>query len=892
MRWSCVWVAALLLLAGSLPALSGGATVPLTLEGEVLTGDGTSIIRGATVSLLVYDPTEALRHQDLTVTGTGGNFTFTVPADRWDPGWNITLRSSYSLVDAEGTNSFTLSAATTQQADVRLAWNRTLGTEASTDQHHVVTPRGGIATFTINVTNRGNDTDPIGLQTVIENGSIQYVFHPSNRTVLAPGETRFLNLVLSNPGLLPGDYNLYVTWQSDWYPEGGGVAGLTWTIVPEVDLAMPSSLAGWWPRPLNDGDDALLNCTVLNAGRDAAVRTNITVQVVHPTQGQVLRDKVRLDVPARNSTVASFPWRAVYSDVPYTLTFEVEHPLDISSGDDLVRMQLPVGVSNTPPVVTFLSPSNGTSVNGTVNVVLDVDDPDTPVEGVSIRVAGGPWHDLDPGDPVHSWDTTAHDDGWYVLEAYAWDRYADGPTTEHRLKVENMGPNHPSEVFIEAPMEGDTVGGTLKARGIAFDQDDNVEQVRLRIDTHDWQVAEGTTRWSANLSTEGLAEGAHTLQVIADDGVDLSEIASVQFAVTSRPATALGLAMEISPATVLPGERIVVEGELVYDNGVRAEGLNVGVEGPSGLRIFKESDVRGVFRLSTTAPGSEGTYTYSASTTDGSGLAASNVTTLRVLKSLDPDLAVHAIIIESNRVAVDTNVTVAVEIRNLGYTAGNGTLRAWEGASGTGDLLEERPVTVYTGITLSFVWVPKEKGVVDLTVEVVDVLPSDANLSNNRLSERVEVVDLPDLTVSTIVLSNPRPFNDTTVTASVRIENLGGLNASCTVKLYMDAIGPENQIGDTDAAVGSKAFTFVSFEFGVNTGPRVLYVVIVNTYPEESDTSNNVGTHRFTVGGPFIPPTEEPDNPILGPIDPFVFLLILVAAVIGALGLVLFLRHS
>jgi hypothetical protein len=243
-------------------------------------------------------------------------------------------------------------------------------------------------------------------------------------------------------------------------------------------------------------------------------------------------------------------------------------------------------------------------------------------------------------------------------------------------------------------------------------------------------------------------------------------------------------------------------------------------------------------------------------------------------------------------VAVNTNVTVAIELENLGYTAGNGTLRAWEGSPGVGNLLEERNVTVYTGISVSFVWFPSDKGPVDLTVEVVDVMPSDANSSNNRLSQLVEVVDLPDLKVASIALSNPRPYDNTTISASVRIENIGGLNASCTVKLYMDAIESENLVGDANAAVGANGFAFVTFDALVTIGPHVIYAEIVNAYPDESDISNNIGTHKFTVSGPFVPPTEEEEVPFLGPFSPFLFLLIIVVAVGATIGGILFLRHS
>ena len=135
--------------------------------------------------------------------------------------------------------------------------------------------------------------------------------------------------------------------------------------------------------------------------------------------------------------------------------------------------------------------ARGWTRDGTVAVVVQVADPDTPVGSVHLRIGEGAWIDLPVGNPRYSWDTTTVADGWYVLEAYATDRYSSGPVATHHLKVENMGPNNPPEVYIESPMEGDVAGDVLRARGIAFDQDDNVEEVRLRIDDGPWGAAEG-----------------------------------------------------------------------------------------------------------------------------------------------------------------------------------------------------------------------------------------------------------------------------------------------------------------------------------------------------------------------------------------------------------------
>ncbi len=888
-------VIAMLLAPAALTAVVGDrATSPLTLGGFILTGDGSSAVRGASVSLEIYNSLDALVHLDLTVTLEGGNYSFRVPAIKWDPGWRAHLKATYSLVGVTNFTNHTLTSATAQRVDVLLPWNRTLGASVTVPEPHRTSERDALTSWSINVTNAGNDTDAVTLWTTSSNSSIQTVFNPGNSTVLAPGGTKLIALVASNPGLEPDDYDIRLHWRSQWYPEETGTVDLTWTILPEVELALPRSGISWSPDPLNDGDNALLNCTVLNGGRDAAPLANITMELTHPVDGLVISDKVRVDVPAQGLANASFPWQAVYSEEPYNLKFKVEHPDNVGTGPDEAEVSLSVGVDNVPPTVTFLSPPNTTVVNGTVLIRLKVTDPDSPVEQVRLGIGGGPYFDLPVVDePTYSWDTTGHPDGWYTLRSYASDAYADGPVAYWELKVENGGPNTPPEVFIEAPQEDDTVEDVLEASGIVFDTDDNVEEVLYRIDGGVWTPAEGTTRWNATIDTGDMEPGAHLLEVQASDGIDLSAIESVQFQVTDLPRVHMDMSLVVDPATVLPNERVEVRGELVYGNGVRAAGLQVRIEGPNGLLVYKESDTRGVFRLSTVAPGTEGTYMYSAATTDGDDLSASNATQLRVLKSLDPDLAVTAIRIESEKVAVGINVTVGVDLRNLGFTTGNGTFQAWQGEPGAGELIEERPVTVYDRITVSFDWVPTEDGDVDLTVQVIDVLPSDANLSNNRMVQTVLVANLPDLVLTSISLSIEVPYDNTTFTVSVRVDNEGGLNASCTVRLYLDGRETKDRIGEADLAVSAHGFSYAGFDTMAPRGPHVLYAEIINVYPDESRTDNNNATLRFNVQGPYVPtPPDDGGEVLLGGLTVLQFIGIIVAALVMTVIAVGLLRYG
>ncbi len=859
----------LVVILAALSATSGGsdrATSPLTIEGTVQTGDGTDIVRGASVALLVYDAGDALVHTDLKVTGEGGNYTFVVPANMWDPGVNATLRASYALVGEDGSTDFVLEAGTHMDVDVRIPWNRTLGARVTVEDPQKATPRDGQASYVVSIVNEGNDTDPVVLWAIPEDPGVVAVFHPGNFTELGPGEEELVGLRVSGPGLGPGDYGVALGWRSQWYAGEGGAIDLTWTVNPEVDISVNSSGVSWWPDPLFHGEQADLNCTIRNDGRDAARLTNVSLELVHPTAGQVLRDRVRIDVPAMGTAMASFPWTAEYSEDPYLLRFSVEHPYDVDHDDDLVELQLPVGVRNEPPAVSFIAPGNGSHVNGTVVVRLSVTDPDTPVTGVRLRIGDGEWVSLGTVAPfTHSWDSTRGADGWYVLEAQASDRYSDSEVARVEVKVENMGPNHAPEVYIEAPQDGDTVGDPMVALGIAFDEDDNVKYVEVRIDGGAWMMADGSTRWNISVPTTSLAVGPHTMEVRGHDGIDPSAVEAVTFKVTDREALALNMHLQVEPGSVLPGELVTVRGELLYDNGVRAPGLEVRIEGPSALLVYKTTDVRGTFELSTSAPSSEGEYEYQASSSDDGGLSASNITILRVLKSLDPDLAVEAIRVESDKVAVGLNVTVAMDLRNKGFRVGNGTLRVWAGGVGVGDPVESRKVTVYDSITLTIVWVPENPGEVELTVEVLDVLPGDADPGNNRRSIFVEVLNLPDLTIEGLVLSNPTPYDNTTVTVSVRVANLGGLNASATVRVYMDGTDPDDLVAPpTDVGVAANGVAHATVDFLVLQGAHRIHVEIANVFPEESRSDNNRASIKFEVKGPYKPPKKDEKGPLPG----------------------------
>ena len=84
-------------------------------------------------------------------------------------------------------------------------------------------------------------------------------------------------------------------------------------------------------------------------------------------------------------------------------------------------------------------------------------------------------------------------------------------------------PNLPPEVTIDNPVENATVSGVVTVSGTAYDPDDNVTLVQIRIDDGEWQNVTGTQSWSYNWDTTTVANGRYTIVARAFDGFDYSE---------------------------------------------------------------------------------------------------------------------------------------------------------------------------------------------------------------------------------------------------------------------------------------------------------------------------------------------------------------------------------
>jgi hypothetical protein len=99
-------------------------------------------------------------------------------------------------------------------------------------------------------------------------------------------------------------------------------------------------------------------------------------------------------------------------------------------------------------------------------------------------------------------------------------------------------------VAIMSPANGSTTGTSLTVSGAASDNT-SVASVSLQVDGGAWQLASGTTSWSAALA--GLGDGAHSVTARASDKAGNTGTATVSFTV-SAPAPAPTTSPSPSPS--------------------------------------------------------------------------------------------------------------------------------------------------------------------------------------------------------------------------------------------------------------------------------------------------------------------------------------------------------
>ena len=141
------------------------------------------------------------------------------------------------------------------------------------------------------------------------------------------------------------------------------------------------------------------------------------------------------------------------------------------------------------------------------------------------------------GEPPSNWHHVYYYPGEYVANLTVFDNL--GNSSYSTVTVNVYARNIPPTINITYPAEGETVSGVITITGIAYDEDDGLPTVDLRIDNGSWEEVAIAANpdylsWSYVWDTRSVENGLHTIFARAYDGENYS-IATVNVTVYNLP---------------------------------------------------------------------------------------------------------------------------------------------------------------------------------------------------------------------------------------------------------------------------------------------------------------------------------------------------------------------
>ena len=196
--------------------------------------------------------------------------------------------------------------------------------------------------------------------------------------------------------------------------------------------------------------------------------------------------------------------------------------------------------NNAPPVITAVSPTPGSTVNGAVNIDATITD-DAGVTTVTVTVDGGTAQTmtLNSGSATsgtwrYSWNTTVIGNGSHSISIRAVDGGSLNDTTNYTLVVNNGG----IVINITSPAAGYVHGNETISAGITYSAG-SITAAEYRIGGGSWATLPNTggSTYSTAWNTTSTADGATTVAVRAQNNVGAWATNSVAVTVDNTPPT-------------------------------------------------------------------------------------------------------------------------------------------------------------------------------------------------------------------------------------------------------------------------------------------------------------------------------------------------------------------
>src|SRR5690349_19435230 len=164
---------------------------------------------------------------------------------------------------------------------------------------------------------------------------------------------------------------------------------------------------------------------------------------------------------------------------------------------------------STPPVVSFTSPADGSTVSGSVSVAINASD-NSGVSSVTVSLDGSIVTSFAVAPYAFTWNTLALADGTHVLSATARDAKGNSSTSTVSVTVRNTIDSTAPSISMTSPSDGATVSGTVT---VSVNATDNVGMARVELYVDNVLQATSTTApFDTKWNTKKAKAGAHSIQ--------------------------------------------------------------------------------------------------------------------------------------------------------------------------------------------------------------------------------------------------------------------------------------------------------------------------------------------------------------------------------------------
>ncbi|MEF8826029.1 MAG: S8 family serine peptidase, partial [Halapricum sp.] len=194
---------------------------------------------------------------------------------------------------------------------------------------------------------------------------------------------------------------------------------------------------------------------------------------------------------------------------------------DNEQGNGLLDAEAAVldGSSDSPPSVSWVNPSDGDTISGTVTVQIDASDTEDSDDSLDVtyNVDGGSSRSTtyNSGYYEDSWDTTGVSDGDHTLEANATDSAGNTSSSSISVTTDNTESAPTVDSLSASEVETDNSDAEFDVDWSVSDGDGDLSSVDLTL-TDD---TDGETEDTASVSVSGdTASGTTRLVAAGDDG--------------------------------------------------------------------------------------------------------------------------------------------------------------------------------------------------------------------------------------------------------------------------------------------------------------------------------------------------------------------------------------